>query len=217
MPKKGTDPIQITLRSMTPEFQARSAAAKKGWKTRRENLKQKQTPQERRSAAAKKGWETRRRKTPEFQRRSAAAKKGWDTRRRKNTEEQGGPVQSDQVLQAVLKLIFDWEPDDDWKPVTVERKRNDKDDLARVLADEISSSGRDVVARRLEENPESLEYANKVLYAYEDRETTSAFARFVSVLRGRTLTVNESKDINEALSSEEKAEADAELEFLGVF
>ena len=217
MPKKGTDPIQLTLRSMSAEFQARSAAAKKGWKTRRENLKQKQTPQERRSAAAKKGWETRRRKTPEFQRRSAAAKKGWETRRRKKMEEQGGPVQSDQVLQAVLKLIADWEPDDKWKSETIERKRENKNELARVLADEIASAGRDVVARRLEEHPESLEYANTVLYAYEDRETSAAFAKFVAVLRGRPLTVDESKKINEALSSEEKAEADAELEFLGVF
>lgn len=217
MAKKGTDPIQLTLRSITPEFQARSAAAKKGWKTRRENLKQKQTPQERRSAAAKKGWETRRRKAPEFQRRSAAAKKGWETRRRKKKEEEGGPVQSDQVLQAVLKLIADWEPDDNWKSETITRKREDKNELARVLSDEISSSGRDVVARRLEENPESLEYANTVLYAYEDRETSTAFAKFVAVLRGRPLTVDESKKINEALTSEEKAEADAELEFLGVF
>lgn len=217
MSKKGSDPIQLTLRSITPEFQRRSDAAKKGWKTRRKNIKQKQTPQERRSAAAKKGWETRRKKTPEFQRRSAAAKKGWETRRRKQMEEEGGPVQTDQVLQAVLKLISDWTPGSGWKAATVERKREDKNDLASAIADEIASAGRDVVARRLEENPDSLEYANKVLYAYEDKETTAALAKFMGVLRGKPLTVDESKKVNEALSSEERAEADAELEFQGVF
>lgn len=217
MAKKGTDPIQLTLRSMSPEFQARSAAAKKGWKTRRENLKQKQTPQERRSAAAKKGWETRRRKTPEFQRRSAAAKKGWETRRRKKMEEQGGPVQTDKVLMAVLDLIRNWAPDPSWRSVTVERKREDKDNLSNTISNEIISSGYDVVARRLEENPESLGYANHVLYDYEDKTTTAEFAKFISVLKGRPVNADESKKINNALSSEEKAEADAELEFLGVF
>jgi len=60
---------------------SRSAAARKGWETRR----RKQATAERRSLAAKKGWETRRRKQAlaERRKRSLAAKKGWETRRRR--------------------------------------------------------------------------------------------------------------------------------------
>lgn len=72
-------------RGIASHHSKRSAAAKKGWETRRRNAEA-----ARRSAAAKKGWETRRQKerqrAAEHAKRSAAAKKGWETRRRRERE-----------------------------------------------------------------------------------------------------------------------------------
>ena len=64
---------------MAKRSRTRSAAARKGWKTRRAGARK-------RSAAARKGWKTRR---AGARKRSAAARKGWKTRRarQKGTQE----------------------------------------------------------------------------------------------------------------------------------
>lgn len=190
---------QINFRELTEDFRKRSAAASKGWKTRRAREKEAMTPQQRRSAAAKKGWETRKKNSPEYQRRSAAARKGWETRRRRKTGYDGGPNRVDTCLKNLYSMIDNWTPQTTWSEKMKEAKQHDKDTLASIIDGAIQDVGYWETARRLEENAEdALSSANVVLYDSDDDHVDHAMNRVVEIIRGRALTAAEAKKLEDA-------------------
>jgi hypothetical protein len=73
-----------TTKASKPLISVRSAAAKKGWETRRRVAREEEEKRQRRSLAAKKAWAKRKasKKPPEVKkRRSEASKKGWEKRK----------------------------------------------------------------------------------------------------------------------------------------
>lgn len=192
-------PKQINFKELTEDFRKRSAAASKGWQTRRAREREAMTPQQRRSAAAKKGWETRKKNSPEYQRRSAAARKGWETRRRRKTDDEGGPNRVDTCLKNLYSMIDNWTPQTTWSEKMKEAKQHDKDTLASIIDGAIQEVGYWETARRLEENAEdALSSANVVLYDSDDDHVDHAMNRVVEIIRGRALTAAEAKKLEEA-------------------
>ena len=190
---------QINFKELTEDFRKRSAAASKGWKTRRAREREAMTPQQRRSAAAKKGWQTRKKNSPEYQRRSAAARKGWETRRRRKTGDEGGPNRVDTCLKNLYSMIDNWTPQTTWSEKMKEAKQHDKDTLASIINGAIQEVGYWETARRLEENAEdALSSANVVLYDSDDDHVDHAMNRVVEIIRGRALTAAEAKNLEDA-------------------
>lgn len=174
-------------KNMSPQAR-RSAAAKKGWETRRRKM----SPQERRQRAAKKGWETRRRKTPEFQRRSQAAKKGWEKRRVAD--------RAFAVLQQVREEIENWEPEASWSNTLTANKEQDVTTVRSLLEGAIERDGEKAVAMRLENNAEHvLSAIATVLYDSNQERVDSAVAAFANVINERALTAEESADLEDLL------------------
>lgn len=192
-------PKRVNFRDLSDEFRKRSAAAAKGWETRRANQRARMTAFERRSAAAKKGWETRRKRNPEYQRRSAAAKKGWATRKRNEIEQQGGPKRSDLVLRAFYDKISSWYPEPHWSEGMTMKKSMDKETLRSLMATAVQQEGYEEVAKRLEEEEfYSLDAANVILYDSDDDKVDQAFANIFQIVYNRAMTSEESKRVADA-------------------
>lgn len=156
--------------------------------------------------------------------RSRAGKKAYQTRVNNEAEREkaekskpkpptggGGtlPTQTDVVLDTILDMIANWSPNSGWMDWWEEIKEADKNKLANILAGAITMDGRDEVAKRLEANAvEAIELANEILYDSDGQygeEVNKRFARFVEILRGRPLTIDESIEITDMQELEENS------------
>lgn len=118
-----------------------------------------------------------------------------------------GPAISFVILDNIREEIRRWAPLPNWTKGLSESKERDKNILERLLDGAIAQQGKTVVAKRLEEHAfEVNDLVQEILYGsgskegnFRDGRTQVNFdlARFSAIIMGRSLTVEESKDLTD--------------------
>ena len=168
-----------------------------------------ETPEEREARLAKqrqKYREKRDAETPEEREvRLAKERERRKKRKEKNKEQPKDVIEdSDKILQELEEKIALWEPDSDWSSNFAEAKREDRNKAARILQGAISTEGRNIIARRCEENAERIQYlTDRILYGSDGRNrggvsTQEALVELASILWGRIPTPTEAIEIQDS-------------------
>lgn len=141
----------------------------------------------------------------------AAARKAAETRFKKRTTstrtEAGQPPNDvDDVLQYLFELIANWKPDMRWSTRFAEIKEHDKNVMANAIRGAINDIGERQVARNCQANAaEVKELAWYICYGYsgsnKDRNTNADIVKLVAIIRGRALTPDESKELQDIADS----------------
>ena len=141
----------------------------------------------------------------------AAARKAAETRFKKRTTstrtEAGQPPNDvDDVLQYLFELIANWKPDMRWSARFAEIKEHDKNVMANAIRGAINDIGERQVARNCQANAaEVKDLAWYICYGYsgsnKDRNTNADIVKLVAIIRGRALTPDESKELQDIADS----------------
>lgn len=135
--------------------------------------------------------------TRRAQERSEAAKKAAVTRKINRAMK---------VLKEVRKIIEQWTPNPSWSDYLSNLKEQDKNQLETILNGAIASEGETVVAQRMQKaGDEIIELTYAIIYGDSPNNRSgggrsgvqSNLARFSAIIRGRPLTVEESKEMSE--------------------
>lgn len=136
------------------------------------------------------------------QERKAAAKKGVETK---------AINKGLKILANIRKIIDEYTPDERMSTWLAMKKYEDRDKLKNTLEGAIATDGEQAVAKRINESSEDIvEIIYMILYGY--RTPTGGpglqmnLAKFVSIIRGRPLTVKESMEYTEYGENEETAD-----------
>ena len=118
----------------------------------------------------------------------------------------GGPDEVDDVLQYLFELIANWQPDVRWSKRFAEIKEHDKNVMANVIRGAINDIGEREVARNCQEHAaEVKELAWNICYgnsgSNKDMDTNADIVRLVAIIRGRALTPDESKELQDIADS----------------
>lgn len=199
-----------------------SEAARKGWETRRANeakrraeeLVREQLEKQRADEVLRKQEEEWEKKwnepLPEFERMER------EREQRKKAREQAEsefhlPREIDQVLSMIEDLVNHWDESITWSNSLKAVKRADKDTLKNILDGAIQSLGREQVALNcLEHQDDLMDIVNRVLYESGDKYKQYGvdsgrtgvqrdLNKFRELLYGRSLTVDESREISEMM------------------
>lgn len=145
------------------------------------------------------------------QEQKASAQKAAQTRFKKRTSstrtEAGQPPNDvDDVLQYLFELIANWRPDTRWSTRFAEIKEHDKNVMANAIRGAINDIGERQVARNCQANAaEVKELAWYICYGYsgtdKDRNTNADIVKLVAIIRGRALTPDESKELQDIADS----------------
>lgn len=145
------------------------------------------------------------------QEQKAAAQKAAKTRFKKRTTstrtEPGQPPNDvDDVLQYLFELIASWKPDSRWTKRFAEIKEHDKNVMANVIRGAINDIGERQVARNCQANAaEVKELGWYICYGYSgDNKDTQAIVDIIklnTIIRGRALTPDESKELQDIADS----------------
>lgn len=145
------------------------------------------------------------------QEQKAAAQKAAQTRLKKRTSstrtEAGQPPNDvDDVLQYLFELIANWKPDVRWSKRFAEIKEHDKNVMANAIRGAINDLGERQVARNCQAHAaEVKELAWNICYGNsgdkKDRETNADIVKLVAIIRGRALTPDESKELQDIADS----------------
>lgn len=182
--------------------QERAEAARKGWETRRAN-------------EAKRRAEELVREQLEKQRADELLRKQQEEWEKKAREQAEGefhiPREIDQVLSMIEDLVNHWDESIIWSNSLKTVKRADKDTLKNILDGAIQSLGREQVAMNcLEHQDDLMDIVNRVLYESGDKYKQYGvdsgrsgvqrdLNKFRELLYGRSLTVDESREISEMM------------------
>ena len=167
-----------------------------------------------RAEAARKGWETRR--ANEAKRRAEELIREQLEKQRKKARERAEdefhlPREIDQVLSMIEDLVNHWDESITWSESLKNVKRADKDTLKNILDGAIQSLGREQVAMNcLEHQDDLMDIVNRVLYESGDKYKQYGIDsgrtgvqrdlnKFSELLYGRSLTVDESREISEIM------------------
>lgn len=202
----------------------RVAAAKKAAKTRKANIpdevkkakaaeKRARTMAKKRKALIEEAYQRNRaakRQTAAFQRRSAAAKKGWETRRAID--------RGMKCIDTLRKMIASWAPMPYWSESMTIVKRSDRNSLEAVLNSSIQMNGEREIAIRLEKDADvNIDYADTILWDSNEDRVDTAKAHLYPLLTGGPIDAKKAKEMADKFTEDELAEANAELDFLGIF
>lgn len=145
------------------------------------------------------------------QEQKAAAQKAAQTRLKKRTTstrtEAGQPPNDvDDVLQYLFELIANWKPDMRWSNRFAEIKEHDKNVMANAIRGAINDIGERQVARNCQAHAAEIkEIAWYICYGYsgsnKDRNTNADIVKLVAIIRGRALTPDESKELQDIADS----------------
>lgn len=129
-----------------------------------------------------------------------------------------GPSIVDAILQTVEDMLNNWTPDSRWSQQLADLKERDKDLFKSVLNGAINRLGRDVVSKRLEDynsaNPGAIEsIINGILYGSGSKykqsgktEVQNNVKRFMEILNGTSLTVDEAINLSQEMDAQETFE-----------
>lgn len=121
------------------------------------------------------------------------------------------PREIDQVLSMIEDLVNHWDESITWSESLKTVKRADKDTLKNILDGAIQSLGREQVAMNcLEHQDDLMDIVNRVLYESGDKYKQYGvdsgrtgvqrdLNKFKELLYGRSLTVDESREISEMM------------------
>ena len=121
------------------------------------------------------------------------------------------PREIDQVLSMIEDLVNHWDESITWSESLKNVKRADKDTLKNILDGAIQSLGREQVAMNcLEHQDDLMDIVNRVLYESGDKYKQYGIDsgrtgvqrdlnKFRELLYGRSLTVDESREISEIM------------------
>ena len=147
--------------------------------------------------------------------RQEAARKGWERRRnielieeQKQTPTYTPPSEGKRILEEVRNMIDTWSENVEWSGKLLDLKTEDKDKASNILDGAIAKVGLHTVLYNLEINgTEVLALMNEILfqsgnkykvYSGSGREGMRvALARLTSLIYGRPLTVEESRELTE--------------------
>lgn len=145
------------------------------------------------------------------QEQKAAARKAAKTRFKNRTTstrtEPGQPPNDvDDVLQYLFELIASWKPDSRWTKRFAEIKEHDKNVMANVIRGAINDIGERQVARNCQANAaEVKELGWYICYGYsgdnKDTITIVDIIKLNTIIRGRALTPDESKELQDIADS----------------
>lgn len=140
-----------------------------------------------------------------------AARKAAETRkRRKNFVDLGyrgpEPDDADDVLQYLFELVAGWRPDVRWSASFSEIKNRDKNIMANIIKGAINDIGKQQVARNCQAHAAEIkELAWYICYGYSgsdrDRNTNADIVKLSTIIRGRSLTPDESKELQDIADS----------------
>ena len=113
--------------------------------------------------------------------------------------------QSKLVLNQLREMIANWTPRDIWSIALSELKRKDVNLLSSTFEGIIAREGEDAVAKRCEENAETLvALAERIMYDSGDSYKTRGvdgvnqdIQHFAEIIMGRSMTVRESMEFTE--------------------
>lgn len=108
----------------------------------------------------------------------------------------------DTVLRTIEDLIGKWQPSITWSPQFASLKRKDKNILQNILNGAIANQGREVVAKRIEENSiHVLELVERIIYGQSgnkrDYGVQEDLKEIAQILNGSALSQEESMELNE--------------------
>lgn len=113
--------------------------------------------------------------------------------------------EGENVLKMIEEYIDEWTPSAHWTDWFIKLKERDKNILHNMLIGAINSEGRDVVAKRLQDNAERVtEILQLILYGSGNAEVEGAteinfnMTEFSAIIMGRPLTREESIAIADA-------------------
>lgn len=145
------------------------------------------------------------------QEQKAAARKAAETRkRRKNFVDLGyrgpEPDDADDVLQYLFELVAGWRADIRWSASFSEIKNRDKNIMANIIKGAINDIGKQQVARNCQAHAAEIkELAWYICYGYSgsdrDRNTNADIVKLSTIIRGRSLTPDESKELQDIADS----------------
>lgn len=129
--------------------------------------------------------------------RQRAAQKAVETKRKKKI-----PEIDYAILENIRSIIHSWSPNASWSTYWQAEKSRQRNILSRLLEGAISQYGRKGVAKRLQDNAvEATQLVEFILYASEDEQINFAMARFARIVKGETLTLEESMEISNELDA----------------
>ena len=132
-----------------------------------------------------------------------SAKRAAKARTKASTPGYRPPSDIDDILEHMEEMISGWSPSPSWTPSYTELKRKDVNIFRNILQGAINSLGREQVARNCQAKAVTVKLlAFHICYGSSDFKWDTIEAditALTAIVYGRTLTVSESKDIEEMI------------------
>lgn len=138
--------------------------------------------------------------------RKRSARKAQETKALKQIQNRqiSLPTQTDLVLQNIRDLINQFTPSSLWSDYWTQKKEDDKNKLQSLLDNAIAQEGEDVVAERLQNYAGDIErIINSILYGSDEEQVQFDMVEFATIIKGRSLTVQESSELTGLMESQE--------------
>ena len=109
------------------------------------------------------------------------------------------PKESDIVLRNIEEMIANWQPLLNWSNYFIEAKKQDKTTLSNILQQAISETGREEIAKRLQNAATNIiDTVERILYSSDEEQVNLDLVDIATIIKGRSLTPEESIDLTES-------------------
>ena len=117
------------------------------------------------------------------------------------------PKESDIVLRNIEEMIANWQPLLNWSNYFIEAKKQDKTTLSNMLQQAISETGREEIAKRLQNAATNIiDTVERILYSSDEEQVNLDLVDIATIIKGRSLTPEESIDLTESAEYFEEQE-----------
>ena len=117
------------------------------------------------------------------------------------------PKESDIVLRNIEEMIANWHPLLNWSNYFVEAKKQDKTTLTNILQQAISETGREEIAKRLQNAATNIiDTVERILYSSDEVQVNLDLVDIATIIKGRSLTPEESINLTESAEYFEEQE-----------
>ena len=117
------------------------------------------------------------------------------------------PKESDIVLRNIEEMIANWQPLLNWSNYFAEAKKQDKTTLTNILQQAISETGREEIAKRLQNAATNIiDTVERILYSSDEEQVNLDLVDIATIIKGRSLTPEESINLTESAEYFEEQE-----------
>lgn len=117
------------------------------------------------------------------------------------------PSETDIVLKNIEQLISNWQPMVNWSNYFVEAKKQDKTTLTNILQQAISETGREEIAKRLQNAATNIiDTVERILYSSDEEQVNLDLVDIATIIKGHSLTPEESINLTESAEYFEEQE-----------